>query len=219
MRTPEYLALLDMLADHPEFSAEEDNPCDSKIVALGKRLWDSWEASEDEKADGTDAITSIDDIECGRLSPVNKMRLEMLIEGYSYAEVHERCGGERRTARDLASKYGLTTKVAGKSNSRNEKYSFDKAKLMRDLRKNNSVRKTAKEYGISEEGMRAYLVRHNIKFKRKSLVELVSKETLLDVASRCKLQSELAEALGIGRNTVPTLLKAHGLVWRNIRCN
>lgn len=41
-----YYEILRLLNKHPEFTSLADNPCDTEIIALGKKLWAKWEANE-----------------------------------------------------------------------------------------------------------------------------------------------------------------------------
>ena len=130
MRTPEYLALVDMLTEHPEFSALEDNPCDTEITAYGSYLWKKWEQEEVDDLAVEEALPDIAEL---TVSPMVKDVLQMTIDGCSNTEIRSKHGITAQQLAQIKSRHGLSKKTSGVRNSRNTKYQLDKATVLKDL--------------------------------------------------------------------------------------
>lgn len=214
MRTPEYLALVDMLTEHPEFSYLEDNPCDAEIIAYGSYLWEKWGQSEVDDLGITDELPDIDSL---TVSPKVRDILQMTADGCTNHEIKSKHGITALQLTQIKSRHGLSTKVAGVHNARNTKYQLDKETVLKDLQRLNSVPKLAKEYKMPKSTLEQYLQRNGITDWYCKKEELFTLEQIVDAKRHAKTQKDTAKYLGISHYTLPKALKRLGVTWKEVK--
>lgn len=162
MATAAYYSLLDLLSEHPEFSATEENSCDYQIVNFGKKLWAQWVA-EEQKQEALDrlegaTVTHIDQIKSkSRINPVNRKIIEMTLEGKNAAEIARVLPINTKQVYRVRTRYGLATQK--RTVQRKLKYNFDPEEVAEVFLSTKKTATTARHFGVSPDTMRKILLR------------------------------------------------------------
>ena len=216
MRTLEFDALIDLLSEHPEFSADQSNPCDAEIVAYGSYLWSKWLEQEKLELPDTTGDEEFTDPLQRELSVKTRDILQMVMDGKSSVEIRSKHGITAQQLTGIKSQYGLSATISGVRNARNTKHNFDDIQLLKDFQELQSVPALAAKYGIHPQSMRQYLKRKGIKLPRQSKAERL---TVCDIKGACSEHRTMvatAKSLGV---SVPTLLEAlriNGTSWKEL---
>lgn len=216
MRTPEYERLLDMLTEHPEFSALKDNPCDEEIIAYGSKLWKKWAAEEELSATDPTGVASPEELLASPyLSDKTRDIVHMLQAGISSVEIKAKHG---LTAQQLAKiKHKFQVNKTGVRSVSTRKYAFDADKLLKDLERTNSIAGLAKEYGMPKRSLIAYVKRHKIPWKRKNKSDLLSLQDIAAAQRKAETRVATAQALGVSDYTLGCALKHLGVTWQEVQ--
>ena len=162
MAKADYYQLLDLLEEHPEFSAVEDNPCDTEIVAMGTKLWEQWELEDKRKeVQNSKEPVEITDISqfknFYRMSEQNRKIIELALEGKKSAEIATLLSIPVKKVYDIRSKNGLTTQKRHVPSK--VKYDFDPEEVAEVYMSHVNIAATARHFKVGASTMRKILIR------------------------------------------------------------
>lgn len=206
-----YMQLLELLNEHPEFSAFEENFGDSEIIALGKALWKMWEEAEKNLPfDETGVPQTMEDIEFGRHTAESTKRIiQLSVEGMSPQSIALEVGKPVGSVRDVRYKYGFPpdTRTASRG------YGFTKAELEAAWKEIGTLSGIARKYGTSASVVKKAMELHGVKFKVKHGAKEVSinKKEAIQKYEELKTIKSVAKHFGVSASTMSKKFKAWGI--------
>lgn len=207
IRDDGYGTLLTMLQEHPEFSGDEDNPCDELICMTGKMLWKDWEEAEKQQEDELPVVThsSVDQmLAAEQIDSITAKRLHTCLD-YPVEQAARLCDCSKTAIYNLRAKYGAENFAATHEYTKTGKLvaSLSKEQLMSDITELGSIAKVAKKYGKQSKQMKKLYERHGINISKLLCdKQKAQDEQCFTLHKQGVKPQAIADQLGVHKNTV-----------------